>query len=107
MLRTRRICSVVLVCCAMTSQSSLIAGDWAQFRGPNASGRPAVDRPLPDKISPVDHVLWKTRLPPGHSSPVVYGDRIYLTAVRDQKLYTIALDRPTGAMLWEAQAPHE
>jgi outer membrane protein assembly factor BamB len=35
------------------------------------------------------------------------GDRIYLTAVRDQQLLTVALDRETGKVLWEAEAPHE
>src|SRR6185436_18280857 len=73
--------------------ATLLADDWSQFRGPNASGKPAVDRPLPEKIGPDVNVLWKTPLPPGHSSPVVFGDQIFLTAVRDEKLLTMALDR--------------
>jgi len=36
----------------------------------------------------------------------VVGDRIYVTAVRDTKLVTIALDRDTGKTLWQAEAPH-
>jgi hypothetical protein len=87
--------------------AELHAGDWAQFRGPNAAGLPEVDRPLPETIGPDDNLLWKTPLPPGHSSPIVHGDRVYVTAVRDAKLYTIALDRRTGNILWEALAPHE
>ena len=46
---------------------------------------------LPTKIGPDTPPLWKVPLPPGHSSPVVYGHRIYVTGVRDQKLVTIAL----------------
>jgi outer membrane protein assembly factor BamB len=51
--------------------------------------------------------LWKTALPPGHSSPAVFGDRVFLTAVRDKRLWTIGLDRATGEILWEREAPHQ
>src|SRR5712691_7255596 len=69
------------------------AADWPQFRGPNANGV-AEGAKLPDAIGPEINVLWKVELPPGHSSPVVVGDRIYVTAVREKKeLLTIALDR--------------
>jgi outer membrane protein assembly factor BamB len=81
------------------------AADWPQFRGPNASGRAVNDAKLPAEIGPTAAVLWKTPLPPGHSSPVVVGDHIYLTAVRDGKLLTIALNRPDGKPLWEVTAP--
>ncbi|MCH8035474.1 MAG: PQQ-binding-like beta-propeller repeat protein [Bacteroidetes bacterium] len=46
-------------------------------------------------------------MPPGHSSPVVSGGRVYLTAVRGRKLLTICQDRSSGKMLWEAEAPYE
>jgi outer membrane protein assembly factor BamB len=83
------------------------AGDWPQFRGPNSSGRAVGDQPLPAEIGPNKNVLWKTEIPPGHSSPVVVGDRIYVTAVRDKHLVTIAMDRASGKILWEKEAPHE
>ena len=83
------------------------AEDWPQFRGVNCSGRAATDKALPTEIAPDRNVAWKTALPPGHSSPVVVGDRIYLTGVRDERLVTIALDRATGKLLWEVVAPHE
>jgi outer membrane protein assembly factor BamB len=81
------------------------ASDWSQFRGPNSSGRPADDAPLPAELGPDTNVLWKTALPPGHSSPVVVGDRVYLTAVRQKRLVTLALDRRSGQLLWEVEAP--
>jgi outer membrane protein assembly factor BamB len=81
------------------------ASDWPQFRGPNASGRPATEAPLPAEVGPGTNVLWKTALPPGHSSPVVVGDRVYLTAVRQKRLVTLALDRQSGKLLWEREAP--
>jgi outer membrane protein assembly factor BamB len=80
--------------------------NWPQFRGPNGAGR--VDEPigLPAKIGPEENVVWKTELPGGHSSPVIFGDRIYVTASRGEQLSTIALDRGTGKILWEQEAPH-
>src|SRR5437763_17184830 len=82
------------------------AGSWPQFRGPGGSATPDVDRAVPDEIGPKQNVVWKVPLPPGHSSPVVVGERIYLTAVRGKKLLTLALDRATGKQLWEAEAPY-
>jgi outer membrane protein assembly factor BamB len=81
------------------------ASDWPQFRGPGGSGRPVKDVPLPAELGPDTNVLWKTALPPGHSSPVVAGDRVYLTAVRGKRLITLALDRGSGKLLWEREAP--
>jgi outer membrane protein assembly factor BamB len=81
------------------------AADWPQFRGINGSGVAAAGPALPAEIGPNKNVLWKTDLPPGHSSPAIVGDHIYVTAVRDKKLFTIALDRRDGKVLWEALAP--
>jgi outer membrane protein assembly factor BamB len=55
---------------------------WAQFRGANASGRQDEPAGVPAEIGPDKNVVWKVALPPGHSSPVVFGDRIFLTAER-------------------------
>lgn len=85
--------------------SPSIAGDWPQFRGPNAAGVAVGNQPLPTEIGPTKNVVWKTPLPPGHSSAVIVGDRIYVTAVRDKQLLTIALDRESGKQLWSVEAP--
>src|SRR5215469_5052077 len=81
------------------------AGSWPQFRGPGGLAVPDVARAVPDEIGPKQNVQWKVPLPPGHSSPVVVGDRIYLTAERDKRLLTVALDRASGKHLWQAEAP--
>ncbi len=102
-------CCVLLVglmFCTIAA-SSARAADWPQFRGRNCSGRAEGKGELPAEIGPDVNVIWKTALPPGHSSPVVFGKRIYLTAVRDEQLLTIALERSTGKILWEVEAPHE
>src|SRR5512145_2793156 len=49
---------------------------WSQFRGPNGSGVVNAFRP-PVKIDP-ERPAWKTPLPPGKSSPVLWDGRILL-----------------------------
>lgn len=80
--------------------------DWLQFRGAGGRGVAETNDPLPAEIGPDQHLVWKSAIPPGHSSPVLVGDRIYLTAVRNQQLLTLALDRNTGQVIWEVEAPY-
>lgn len=81
-----------------------LAEDWTRFRGPNGSGV-SEGRGLPIEFGPAKNVVWKTELPEGYSSPVLSGHRVFVTAVRDGALLTIALDRATGKVLWERAAP--
>ncbi|MBC7816646.1 MAG: PQQ-binding-like beta-propeller repeat protein [Planctomycetaceae bacterium] len=99
------LCLLVLAPSATASASA--AEVWSRFRGEGGSGRAAAGSKLPTEIGPDKHVLWKIELAPGHSSPVVFGDRIYVTAEKNKQLVTIALDRATGKTLWEKVAPHE
>lgn len=84
-----------------------MARTWPGFRGHNCSGLAAAHDPLPTEIGPDKNVIWRIALPPGHSSPVVFEDRISVTAVRDKKLVTIALDRKTGQTVWERVASYK
>ena len=55
--------------------------NWPQWRGPGGQGVSA-DTDVPTEWAPDKNVLWKAELPgTGMSSPIVWGDRIYLTAV--------------------------
>ena len=54
------------------------ADDWPQWRGPNGAG--VGEGTYPDRWSPTEHIAWKTAIPgKGHSSPVVWGDRLFVT----------------------------
>lgn len=79
---------------------------WSRFRGPNGSGV-AETAGLPVEFGPDKNVIWKAPLPPGYSSPVLTADKIFLTAHEKTKLYTLALNRKTGSVLWRAAAPAE
>lgn len=78
------------------------AEDWARFRGPNGSGVSSSDG-LPTRIGPGDHELWAADVPFGRSSPVIGGDRIYLTAVVDGSFQTLAFDRASGEIAWRRE----
>ena len=98
--------AAIATCLALTLPSAS-AEVWPQFRGTRSTGISGSKVPLPVEVSPDSLVIWKTTVPPGHSSPVLSKDRVYLTAADGDKLSTIALDRATGTLLWEAPAPHD
>ncbi len=82
------------------------AEDWPQFRGPGGRGVSESARP-PVHFGPATNVLWKVPLPSGNSSPIVTGDRIFLTAVNEGRLETLCLNRKNGKILWRKNAPAE
>ena len=80
-----------------------LADNWPQFRGPGSQGV-SREANLPVKWDATTNVRWKTPLPgPGHSSPVIWGDRIFLTAFNQSKrqLLVLCLDKASGKVLWE------
>ena len=85
----------------LTSNAS---DEWSQFRGPNGTGV-SETKGLPTEFGPGKNVVWKTELPPGHSSPVLTRDRIFVTGHKDNKLFVICLDRQSGKILWQREAP--
>jgi outer membrane protein assembly factor BamB len=80
--------------------------NWPQFRGPAGLGIGEGPEP-PTHFNSSSNVLWKAALPAGHSSPCVWGNRIFLTGYDGKKLETICLDRTTGTVLWRETAPAE
>src|SRR4029079_19044649 len=79
--------------------------DWPQFRGPTGQGVSA-ERGLPLTWSETKNVRWKVAIPGrGWSSPVVQGDRIWLTTATEEgnSLRAIAVDRNTGAILQDVE----
>ncbi len=98
-----RVVAAALVCSGVAFAQS---DAWSRFRGPNGSGVVDVGG-LPTEIDETHNVLWRTPLAPGHSSPVLTAKQIFLTAIEDDALWTIALDRGTGEELWRQEAPRE
>jgi outer membrane protein assembly factor BamB len=83
--------------------------NWNQFRGPNGQGV-AETAQIPVHFSPELNVLWKTVIGAGHSSPVIWNNRIFLTAsepANKQELITLAVDREDGKILWRKDVQAE
>lgn len=92
------------------------AADWPRFRGPNGTGISS-DTSVPLEWSATKNIIWKTALPGrGASSPIVWQDRIYVTAYsgygltkddpwsnRDKlRRHLLCVNRRDGALLWKA-----
>ena len=92
----------------LTAALPTFAGDanWPRFRGPGGSGVADSEKP-PVEFGPGKNVLWKLAVPPGSSSPCVWGARIFLTAFETGKLWTLCIDRATGKELWRRDAGAE
>ena len=93
--------------CAAGATAILVssaAADWTQFRGSDSTGVGSGDAvPLP--FGPNQNLAWQAELPGrGLSSPVLVGNRAFLTASSGQKqdrLHVLGFDAKTGQKLWQ------
>ena len=79
---------------------------WTHWRGPSGQGY-VEDARVPLTWSEKDNVLWKTKLPgSGKSSPIVWGDRVFLTAAGDKggERYVLCVRTTNGEILWKQTA---
>jgi outer membrane protein assembly factor BamB len=75
----RRLAALAVLTVSLST--ALAADEWPMFRG-SAAGVAADDPALPDSWSATENVAWKTPIPGlGWSSPVVWGDHVFLTTV--------------------------
>jgi outer membrane protein assembly factor BamB len=82
---------------------------WPRWRGPSAQGLVAGSA-YPDAWSETENVKWKASVPGrGNSSPIVWGDRIFLTTAYEEgrRLSLLCYRRSDGARLWETFVPQE
>ncbi len=81
---------------------------WPRWRGPSADGH-TTDTNIPVKFGDAD-VAWKVDLPgEGESSPIVWGERIFLTTALEggKQRAVLCLDRGNGKLLWQQIVPWE
>ncbi len=84
----------------------LEAENWPQFRGPTGQGI-STETNLPLTWSATENVVWKTPLPgTAWSSPIVWGDHVFVTTATDQGVScrVLCLDRASGTILWNREA---
>lgn len=83
--------------------NGLPADDWPGWRGSKGDGTGAKGK-FPIHWSPEQNLVWKKPLPePGNSTPIVVGEKIFLTQAQEKGTIRtlLAIDRKTGKILWE------
>jgi outer membrane protein assembly factor BamB len=108
-MRTARL-TAVLVVAPLVLGVSVRADDWPQFRGPSGQGL-AGERGLPLDWSESTNIVWKTPVAGrGWSSPVVAGDRVWLTSGVEERggvsLRALAFDVETGRQVVNTEVSH-
>ncbi len=92
---------------AMIEATGEAAAFWPRWRGPSGQGQVRGEGYV-DTWSENENVLWKVPVPgQGNSSPIVWGDRIFLTTAYDggNRRSILSFQRSDGKLLWEAFAP--
>lgn len=133
-MRLRTVALTGLMFASSLSAAALSAENWPQWRGPGGQGVSS-EAQVPTFWAPDKNIAWKTELPgSGHSSPIVWGDRVFVTAViegdvvpgakavphtmdgkefvhpdttaadRKHTFRVLALDAKSGKILWDTVA---
>ncbi len=93
--------ALTLIACSSLAAACLAADEWPQFRGPNNDGHSDATG-LPLTWGETENVVWKTPIhDKGWSSPVVWGDQVWMTTATADgtQLFAVCVDRKTGNIL--------
>src|SRR5688572_23859907 len=92
---------MVAVLLLVASGGSLgLAENWPQWRGPTADSV-STEKNLPFVWNKIRGVKWLTELPGwGASSPIVWGDAVFVTSQKDDDLYISRVHKKSGAIVW-------
>jgi len=88
------------------AESAALAQEWTRFRGPNGSGESETTT-IPASWTEKD-LNWKVELPgQGHSSPVLWGDKIFLLSADPENAtrYVLCLSAADGSTIWRRDYP--
>jgi len=97
-LRKRILLALIVI---LVSMGAALADNWPQWRGPFLNGTSA-EKNLPLRWGAEENVTWKLALPSwSGSTPIIWGDRIFLNVAEGDDLYLWCIDRSKGAMIWK------
>lgn len=89
----------------LTLGLTALGANWPGFRGPTRQGF-TDEKNLPLNWSSSSNVAWRTEIPElGWSSPIVWGDRIFLTTATEsgQSARVLSIDKKSGKILWNTE----
>lgn len=93
---------IALLAVASLTSATAWAEDWAQFRGPNASGIASESTQPPIEFSTEENVKWSIKLGRGVACPIVADRRVFTTAMTDDETFSVlAFDAASGQELWK------
>ncbi|HET8675585.1 MAG TPA: PQQ-binding-like beta-propeller repeat protein [Blastocatellia bacterium] len=92
---------VVAIAILSLGFSKALAENWPQWRGPALNGVSA-EKNLPTTWTTEENVTWKLAMPAfSGSTPIIWGDRIFLNVAEGDDLYLWAVERSKAAVLWK------
>jgi outer membrane protein assembly factor BamB len=101
MLRRRSLFALVTTVLTVAPVASAQAENWPQWRGARLDGVSS-ERNLPAEFGPNKNVAWRAPLPGrGGATPVVWGNRIFVSSVDGQNLVLLAFDTANGKEVWK------
>ena len=90
-----------IVCLLVACFGILNAENWPQWRGPSLDGI-SKETGLPTKWSPTENISWKLEMPSrSGSTPIIWGEYIFLNVADGDNLEFWALDRNDGKVRWK------
>ena len=93
--------SLAVATCVMFGSMDLYAENWPQWRGPSLNGT-STETNLPVKWTATENIAWKLPMPAlSGSTPIVWGDRIFLNVAENGSLFLWAVDRNKGEPIWK------
>ena len=116
-LLSRAFASALTLALATPSLLTAAGNDWPRFLGPTGAAI-VTESKVPLKWSDTENLLWKADMPgPGASSPIVLGDKVFVTCwtgygdkpgaddLRQLVRHLLCLNRADGKVLWDAKVP--
>lgn len=84
-----------------------MSNHWPTFRGPGGLAiAPDGNHPAAWDGTTGLNIAWKTPIPlPGHNSPVIWADRVFLSGATEDKRQVYCFDLSTGTLLWTGDVP--
>ena len=94
--------STALILSLLCSATAVLSAEhWPQWRGPSLNGI-SNEKNLPVRWSPTENVTWKLAMPAwSGSSPIVWGDHVFLNVADGREMHLWAIDRQRGVALWK------
>lgn len=93
--------SAALLFALLTGASGVLSANWPHWRGPSMNGV-SQETGLPTRWSKTENIAWRLAMPErSGSTPIVWGNHIFLNIAERGSLYLWAVDRARGTVLWK------